>query len=329
MDTFLFSHPIRGVIQEQNLQFVCTEVQGYLPTLVQEFYTNLRENQQVDTLLETTVMGKPLKITPDLIAHSLQYVRPAASDRPYPLRAITDFDTHLFAEAMCTHPVAMSGFVHKEFMPGKLKSEYALINKIIHDRIGPKGNEKFPSKEETQFLYEVMIGKLIDYALVIWCVMRDFLQSPNKSRHIPFPSSVTNLVEATRMRGVVKEKRILPKLGPIISQMEAKSRAASTRPQSSHSPVAIPGASSSTAPAPMSTSPLKRMEHRIKGWFKCILGKQKQLDHRLSRLESHIFRGEPALGDAPPLDLEGDLEELDDCVDEDAFSSTDDGGDIE
>ena len=58
MDTFLFTHPIRAIIQEQNLQFVCAEVQGYLPTLVPEFYTNLRENQRVDTLLETTVMGK-------------------------------------------------------------------------------------------------------------------------------------------------------------------------------------------------------------------------------------------------------------------------------
>ena len=93
--------------------------------------------------------------------------------------------------------------------------------------------------------------------------------------------------------------------------------------------MAILGASSSTAPASMSTSPLKRMEHRIKGWFKCILGKQKQLDHRLSRLENHIYRGEPALGEAPPPDLERDSEDLDDCVDEDAFSSTDDGEDIE
>ena len=74
LDTFLYSYPIRGVIQEQNLQFVCTEVQGYLPTLVWEFYTNLRENQRVETLLETTVMGKQIKITPDLIAHSLQYM---------------------------------------------------------------------------------------------------------------------------------------------------------------------------------------------------------------------------------------------------------------
>ena len=230
VDTFLFTHPIRAIIQERNFQFVCTEVQGYLPTLVRDFYTNLRGNQRVDTLLETTVMGKQLKITPDLIAHSLPYVRPTASDRPYPLRAITDFDAHLFAEAMCTHPVSMSGFTRKEFMIGKLKPEYALMNKIIHDRIGPKGNEKFPSKEETQFLYEVMTEKLIDYALVTWCVMRDFLQSPTENRHIPFPFLVTNLVEAAGMRGVVKEKRILPKLGPITSQTEAKSRAASTRP---------------------------------------------------------------------------------------------------
>ena len=201
VDTFLFAHPIRAIIQEQNLQFVGTKVQGYLPTLVRDFYTNLRENQRVDTLLEITVMGKQLKITPDLIAHSLQYVRLVASDRPYPLRAITDFDAHLFTEAMCTHPVAMSGFIRKEFMPGKLKPEYALMNKIIHDRIGPKGNEKYLSQEEIQFLYDVMTGKLIDYALVIWCVMRDFLQSPTESRRIPFPSLVTNLVEAAGMRG--------------------------------------------------------------------------------------------------------------------------------
>ena len=38
VDTFLFTHPIRAIIQEQNLQFVCTEVQGYLPTLARESY---------------------------------------------------------------------------------------------------------------------------------------------------------------------------------------------------------------------------------------------------------------------------------------------------
>ena len=71
VDTFLFSHPIRAIIQKYNLQFVCSKVQGYLPTLVQEFYTNLRENQRIDTLLESTVMGRQLKITLDSIAHSL------------------------------------------------------------------------------------------------------------------------------------------------------------------------------------------------------------------------------------------------------------------
>ena len=96
--------------------------------------------------------------------------------------------------------------MRKEFFPGKLKPEYALMNKTIHDMIGPKGKEKIPSTEETQFLYEVMIGKLIDYALVIWCVMRDFLQSPIVNRHIPFPALVKNLVEAAEMREVVRKK---------------------------------------------------------------------------------------------------------------------------
>ena len=71
------------------------------------------------------------------------------------------------------------------------------------------------------------------------------------------------------------------------------------------------------------------MERRIKGWFKCILGKQKQLDHKLSRLESHILQGGTAVGDDLPPDLEGDSDELDDCVDEDAFSSTEEEEDVE
>ena len=33
--------------------------------------------------------------------------------------------------------------------------------------------------------------------------------------------------------------------------------------------------------------------------------------------------------DAPLLDLEGDSDELNNCVDEDAFSLTDDGEDVE
>ena len=308
VETFLYSHPIRGIIQEQNMEFVCAEVHGYMPTVVREFYTNLKENQRVETVLKTTVMGRQLRITPDSIAHSLQYVRSDASDRPYPLRALIDFDAQLFTEAMCTQPAIMRGFIKKEFVPGKLKPEFALMNKIINNQIRPKGNEKSPSQEQIQFLYEVMTGKLIDYALVIWCTMRDFLQYSHESRHIPFPSLVTSIVEETGMRGTVKEKRVFPRLGPITNKTEAKSRAASTRPQPSVPSVSPPGITSSTAPVPSSTSPLKRMERRIKGWFKCIMG-------------------EPTMADATSPYLKGDSEELDDCVDEDAFSSAEDEDD--
>ena len=121
LETFLYSHPIRGIIQKQNIDFVCTEVQGYLPTVVREFYTNLKENQRVETVLETSVMGKQLRITLDSIAHSLQYIRPDALDRPYPLKAITDFDAQVFTEAMCTHPVPMNGFIKKKNLLWKLQ----------------------------------------------------------------------------------------------------------------------------------------------------------------------------------------------------------------
>ena len=176
IETFLFTH-IRVVIQDQNFQFFGGEVKSYLLTIVREFYSKLRKNQNVDTLLENIILRKQLMVNLDSIARSLNYVRPATHDRPYPLRAITEFDNSLFANTMCTNLVPMGGFVLKEFIPGKFKPEYALMNKVIHNMIGPKGKEKFPSKEEIQFFYEVMTGKLIDYALVIRCIMRDFLRS--------------------------------------------------------------------------------------------------------------------------------------------------------
>ena len=147
IETFLFTHPIRAIIQDQNLQFIGEEVKGYLSSIFREFYSNLRENLNVDSLLETIISGKQLMVSPDSIARSLHYDRPTTHDRPYPLRAITKFDDNLFATTMCTNPVPMGGFVRKEFIPGKLKPEYALMNKVIHNMIGPKGKEKLPSKE--------------------------------------------------------------------------------------------------------------------------------------------------------------------------------------
>ena len=147
IETFMFTHPIRVVIQYHNMQFVGEEVKGYLPSIVREFYSNLRENLNVDTLLETSISRKQLMVSPDSIARSLKYVCPATHDRPYSLRAITEFDANLFANTMCTNPVPMGGFVRKEFILGKLNPEYALMNKVIHNMIGPKGKEKLPSKE--------------------------------------------------------------------------------------------------------------------------------------------------------------------------------------
>ena len=60
--------------------------------MVKEFYSNLREYHNVDTLLETTILGKQLRVNPESIAQSLNYARPAIDDRPYPLKAITEFD---------------------------------------------------------------------------------------------------------------------------------------------------------------------------------------------------------------------------------------------
>ena len=120
--TFLFTHPIRAVIQDQNLQFFCEEVKGYLPSIIREFYSNLRENLNVDSLLETIISGKQLMVNHDSTFRSLHYDRPATHDRPYLLRAITKFDDDLFANTMCTNPVPMGGFGAQGVHPGEFKA---------------------------------------------------------------------------------------------------------------------------------------------------------------------------------------------------------------
>ena len=196
-------------------------------------------------------------------------------DRPYPFCAITKFEAGLFANAICTNSVPMGGVFRKEFILGKLKPEYALINKIVHNMIVPKGKEKLPSEEEIQFLFEVMNEGLIDYGVVIWCIMRDFIKSISEKSYIPYLALVTKLVEAVGIKGPSREKMVPPRLDPITSITKAKSIAASVKPPSAQPSLATLGASSSSAPEPKSTFPLKRMECKIKGWFKCILGKQK------------------------------------------------------
>ena len=204
---FCLLTPLVLLFKIRIFNFFGEEVKGYLPSIGREFYSNLRENLNVDSLFETTIAGKQLMVSLDSITRSLHYVRPTTHDRPYPLRAITEFDADLFSNTMCTNPLPMGGFMRKEFTLGKLKPEYALMNKVIHNITRPKGKEKLPSKEEIKFLYEVMNGKFIDYALVIWCIMRDFLRSPTKNRHIPFRTLVTNLVEAAGIRGSSCEKK--------------------------------------------------------------------------------------------------------------------------
>ena len=54
-------------------------------------------------------------VSPNSIARSMHYVRPATHDRPYQLRAIIEFDAYLFANTMCTNSVPRGGFMCKEF----------------------------------------------------------------------------------------------------------------------------------------------------------------------------------------------------------------------
>ena len=121
--------------------------------------------------------------------------------------------------------------------------------------------------------FEVMNGRLIDYGVVIWCIMRDFIKSMSEKCYIPYLALVTKLVEAAGIKGLRRKKMVPPRLDPITSITYDKSIATSVNPPSAQPPLATAGASSSSALKPKSKSPFKRMKRRIKGWFKCILGK--------------------------------------------------------
>ena len=253
--------------------------------------------------METIVSGMPLSVYSESIAISLGYTCPTIGDRPYPSYAIMKFEVGLFTNAICLNSVPMGGFLPGEFIPGKLKPKYALMNKIIHNMIMPKGKEKQPSEEEIQFMFKVMNGRLIDYGVVIWCIMRDFIKSTSEKSYIPYPALVIKLVEAIGIKGPSREKMVPSRLGSITSITEAKSKVASVKSPSAQPPLAIAGASSSSTPEPKSRSPLKRMGHRIKGLFKCILGKHKQIYHKLSVLEREvrILQGKPSVVGGPQI----------------------------
>ena len=182
----------------------------------------MSENPDKEFLLETIVSGMRLLVDPESIAIYLGYTNPSIGDRPNLFRAITKFEAGLFTNSMCTNSVPMRGFLQKEFIPGKLKPEYALMNEIVQNMIMPKGKEKLPSKEEIQFLYEVMNGRHIDYGVVIWCIMRNFIKSTSEKSYIPYPALVTKLVKAIGIKGPSREKMVPPRLGPITSIQKSK-----------------------------------------------------------------------------------------------------------
>ena len=62
-----------------------------------------------------------------------------------------------------------------------------------------------------------MNGRLIDYGVVIWCIMRDFINSTSEKSYILYPTLVTKLVEAASIKGSSREKMVPPRLGPITS----------------------------------------------------------------------------------------------------------------
>ena len=103
IETFIFYHPIRAIVEAQKLQFIYNEVKGYLLSVVREFYSNLSENPDKEFLLETTVYGMRLSVDPESIVISLGYTRPSIGDRPYQFCAVTKFEARLFANAMCTN----------------------------------------------------------------------------------------------------------------------------------------------------------------------------------------------------------------------------------
>ena len=99
-----------------------------------------------------------------------------------------------------------------------LKEECALINKIVHYNLRPKGSEKAPTVSEMQMVFELLKGKEINTPGEIYLVLKEFKEKTHLHGGLPFASMVTTFCVESGVKLGNQEGWENPAFGPITTK---------------------------------------------------------------------------------------------------------------
>ena len=220
----LNGNEILQVLESNGLSQFRNKVDGYRPMLVIAFYENMLF--QGNFIIDSTVYGTPIRITPDIIAFYLHYARPATETITYPVPNWNK-DLAYVIDAITEDEDAYSEHFNR-YTAGGLKELYRLVNKIVSYNIHPYCREKTPLKEDGDLIFAFGSGEeVVDWASLIFEEMCVFRAKGTTLGNIPFPAMITKLCIKAGCKPKAVDRMVAGTLGPITLSSVKKSRSLS------------------------------------------------------------------------------------------------------
>ncbi|PSR88435.1 PRAME family member 9/15 like [Actinidia chinensis var. chinensis] len=209
------------ILKDRGLSFFFKPVKGYILNIVYEFFMNL-EIVDDDSVLESKVNEKIIIVTPDHIASYLGYMRPRLEEVQFSHLTHACLSPKQYAKIVYTDLIQF----RRKFSAGMLKDKYRIMNKIMHYNIHPKGSEKQPGMADIEFLHIMMSGIRFDVVEYMREMIREFRTMTSK-HNMPFGQMITHLCIKAKVKLVVSDVMVPPKVGPISMRSDAKSQSMS------------------------------------------------------------------------------------------------------
>lgn len=92
---------------------------------------------------------------------------------------------------------------------------YGLLNKLLHYNLLPRASKKKPNMEKLTILDVIVSGQPVDFALVIWEVIKDFAKIEKPLTNLPFGSLVTRMSDHFNVKDYAHDKITPPETGTI------------------------------------------------------------------------------------------------------------------
>jgi hypothetical protein len=286
-------------IRREGLEAWFKPLKGYNLKCVREFYQNhvISENEETGLpfKIKSTVGGKAILVTPNIIAKYLDYKRPESSTINYPRAEPLDPD---YVRSMLYDDPLQATFPIK---PSLFKENVRILNKSIHHNLYPRGKEHEPSQKSCELMAAFLDPSIVaDWAHYIFGQLIDFITGTTTQARMWFPCMITQLCHNKGVKG--KEYKHEEKLDPgvidmsTVNQSRAQSRGARTRASRAAKTTAPPpdtaGPSTYTAvPSPRRPRKLYTMPPtgmRMDSWFRRLFKQNVAKLRKLDKLRRDI-----------------------------------------